>query len=188
MRVCVYCSSSDAVPQVYVRAARKLGELIGTRGHSLVFGGGAVGLMGVLAEGAHRSGARVTGVMPRAFEGRGISSPHVEEMIVTADMRERKAAMAERADAFIALPGGFGTLEELLESITLKQLGYHSKAVALLDTGGFYSPLLEQFERLYALSFAKAAYRRLYHVAADPEGALEYVESYRPSPLVSKWF
>jgi len=187
MRICVFCSSSSAVDGVYVETARELGRLLGDRNHELVFGGGGVGLMGELAEAAHRSGARVTGVMPEAFVPKGLAYPGLDELVVTRDMRERKGVMEARADAFIALPGGFGTLDELLEILTLRQLGFHSKAVAMVDTAGFFAPLREQFERFYSERFAKAAYRALLGVSPDAAGALDYVQGYVPPPLPEKW-
>jgi cytokinin riboside 5'-monophosphate phosphoribohydrolase len=185
--ICVYCSSSDAVASEYVEAARALGELIGRRGHELVYGGGRVGLMGVLARAARAAGAPVTGVIPEALEAKGLAYRDGTRILVTRTMRERKAAMEERADAFVALPGGFGTLEELLEIVTLRQLGYHAKAIAIVNTCGFYDHLLQQFERLYERYFAKPDFRLLYHVAEGPEDAIAYTESYRPTPLPQKW-
>ena len=185
--VCVYCSSSDSVGEHFFSAARELGRQIGLRGHSLVYGGGGVGLMGALAEAASAAGARVTGVLPEALVSKGITGARIDQLVITRDMRDRKAAMQERSDAFIALPGGFGTLEELLEMLTLRQLGYHEKPVALVNVDGFFDPLLAQFERMYELSFAKPAYRALFCVTVGAVEALAYVETYVPEPLPAKW-
>jgi cytokinin riboside 5'-monophosphate phosphoribohydrolase len=185
--ICVYCSSSDAVGEPYRAAASDLGTLVGARGHSLVFGGGRVGLMGIVCASAREAGARVTGIIPEALASRGVASSGLDRLIVTRDMRDRKAAMVERSDAFIALPGGFGTLEELLETMTLRQLGYHDKAVALVNTEGFYDGLLAQLERLYELRFSKPEFRALYAVCASPADAVAYVESFVPAPLPAKW-
>jgi len=187
VRICVYCSSSSAVDGVYVDETRRLGRLMGLRGHELVYGGGGVGLMGELADAARAAGARVTGVMPEAFVPKGVTYPALDELVVTRGMRERKAEMEARAEAFIALPGGFGTLDELLEILTLKQLGFHTKAVALVDVAGFFTPLREQLERLCAQRFAKDAYRALYHFAPEAAAALDYVEGYRSGGLPEKW-
>lgn len=185
--ICVYCSSSDGIGQVYAEGARELGRLIGSGGHSLVYGGGRVGLMGIVAEAARAAGAEVTGIIPEALVARGIAGTQVDRLVVTRDMRERKAAMQERSDAFVALPGGFGTLDELLEIMTLRQLGYHDKAVAVVNTDGFFDPLFAQIERMYALGFAKAGFRALSRLVPSPGEALSYVEGYLPVPLPPKW-
>jgi uncharacterized protein (TIGR00730 family) len=183
--ICVYCSSSEAVPTEYFQAAEALGRLIAQRGYALVFGGGEIGLMGALARAASANGGWVVGVIPKALVQ--LAYERADEMIVTKDLRERKAIMEQRADAFVALPGGFGTLEELFEMITLKQLSFHDKPVVLVNTSGFYDPLVGLFEQIYAAGFTKAVYRQLYHVAADPDGALDYVDGYRPIELPKKW-
>ncbi len=185
--ICVYCSSSDAVEPHYFDAARSLGEQVAARGHSLVYGGADVGLMGALARSARQGGARVIGVIPEAIHEKGIAAKEIDELIVTPDLRSRKQAMEERADAFIALPGGFGTLEELLEVVTLRQLQLHAKPIVLLNVDGFYDPLLALFEQLYRGRFAKDAHRRTYAVAAHPAEALDLAEQATP-PLPAKWF
>ncbi len=186
--ICVYCSSSDAIDRVYFEAAVELGREMAARGWSLVYGGGNIGLMGALAEAVHGAGGRVVGVIPRALAEKGLAYADAEEMIITRDLRERKATMEARADAFIALPGGFGTLEELVEIVTLKQLSFHSKAMVLLNTAGFYDELLRVFERMYSLQFAKPVYRKLYHVAATPADALHHIATYEPPALDQKWY
>ncbi|HSV97751.1 MAG TPA: TIGR00730 family Rossman fold protein [Spirochaetota bacterium] len=186
--VCVYSSSSDAVDLEYFRAAAEMGALIGARGMELVYGGANVGLMGTLARAAKDAGGRVTGVIPRTFSARGLAFEAADELVLTDTLRERKAVMEERAGAFVALPGGFGTLEETLEAITLKQLGSHDKPVVFVNTSGFYDRLIDLFERLYALCFAKGESRSLYHLAPDPEGAMAYIDGYSPVALPEKWF
>jgi uncharacterized protein (TIGR00730 family) len=183
--ICVYCASSEAVPIDYFQAAKALGREIARRGHTLVYGGGNIGLMGALARAVTAHRGRVVGVIPQALAQLGYEG--ADEMIVTADLRERKAVMEARADAFVALPGGFGTLEELLEIITLKQLGLHDKPIVLVNTAGFYDPLVAVFEGIYAAEFTKAVYRALYHVAPNPVDALDYVDGYRPVDLPKKW-
>ncbi len=187
MNICVYCSSSDAAAAPYFQAARELGVLLVEHGHTLVYGGTDVGLMGALAHTVHDHGGHTIGVFP-GFFNRGLAYNLADEMVITGDMRERKAAMEARADAFVALPGGFGTLEELMEILTLKELHQHNKAVALIDTNGFYGPLVELFEHFYRERLAKEAFRQLYFVAPDPAAALSYIESYRPIELPGKWF
>ncbi|MBN1512350.1 MAG: TIGR00730 family Rossman fold protein [Phycisphaerae bacterium] len=186
--ICVYCSSSDAIDRVYFEAAAELGRQLAVRGWSLVYGGGNVGLMGAVAEAVHAEGGRVVGVIPRTLADKGLAYAAADEMIITRDLRERKATMEARADAFIALPGGFGTLEELVEIVTLKQLSFHSKAMVLLNTAGFYDGLLEVFERMYALQFAKPVYRKLYHVADTAADALDHIAAYQPPVLDQKWY
>jgi uncharacterized protein (TIGR00730 family) len=185
MKICVFCSSSEAVDGLYVRDARELGRLIATGGHSLIYGGGGYGLMGAVARAVRANGGEVTGVIPAFMAERKLAE--ADRIIVTRDMRERKARMEELSDAFIALPGGFGTLEEILEIITLCQLGAVIKPVAFVNTAGFYDPLLAVFEKLYTESFAKPAFRVLYSVAAGPREALSDILTWTPGERVSKW-
>lgn len=188
MNICVFCSSSNGIDDVYFDNARDLGRLIGERGHGFVYGGSNVGLMEASALSAREAGADVVGVIPKAIEEKGLASTVASELIVTANMRERKYLLRKRSDAFVALAGGFGTLEELLEVITLKQLEYHMKPIVIMNTNGFYDPLIEQFERSYAENFAKDVSRRLYFVTRSAEEAIDYIENYKPESVDSKWF
>jgi uncharacterized protein (TIGR00730 family) len=181
LSICVYSSSSNRIHADYFEAARRLGRLMGQRGHELVFGGGNIGLMNAMALEVQDAGGRVVGVIPRRLRQNKWCLESCDELIETTGMRDRKAVMEARADGFIAMPGGFGTLEELLEIITLKQLRYHDKAVVILDVGGYYDHLLAQFERMFDEGFARHKYRELYHVTADPADALAHVETYRPT-------
>jgi uncharacterized protein (TIGR00730 family) len=187
--LCVYCSSSDRVDRRYFPVAERLGALLAARGYPLVYGGGSVGLMGALARSVHAHGGHVVGVIPEALKAReGVAYDVADELVVTETMQQRKALMFTRADAFVVLPGGFGTLEELLEVLTLKQLHYHDKALVLVNTGGFYDPLLALFEHFFRERFAHEQHRTLYHVAPDPDDALAYVDAYVPVPAVDKWW
>ena len=186
LSICVYCSSSSAVDDVYRDAARDLGRLIAARGHALVYGGANVGLMGDLARAVKDGGGRVLGVIPRSMVGLGFTD--ADDLLVVETMAERKARMIEHADAYVALPGGFGTLEEILEVMTLKQLEYLRGPIVLLNAAGFNEPLLAHFRQLYRERFARPEFRALYHVAADAPDALEYVEGYRHTGLLRKWF
>jgi len=177
VRICVYCASSSAVDQEYLRAAQELGRLLGSRGHSLVYGGGRIGLMGELARAVKGAGGRVVGVIPRSMVELGLAYEQADRMVVTEALAERKAYMEQHADAFVALPGGLGTLEELIQVITLKQLGRLSAAIVLLNVAGFYDHLLAHLERICRLRFAGPECRRLYQVVASPSEALEYVET-----------
>ncbi len=138
LNVCVFCSSSDVIEPTYFAAASELGTALASRRDTLIYGGTNVGLMGAVARAVHQHGGRVVGVIPSFIAGRGLAYSPADELIVTRDMRERKARMEERADVFVALPGGFGTLEEMLEIVTLKQLQQHTKAVIFLNVDGFY--------------------------------------------------
>jgi len=185
--ICVYASSSDAVEPVFFDTADRLGRLLGRKGYGLVYGAGQIGLMGRLADGVREEGGRITGVIPEALNLKGVVYEHCDELIVTADMRRRKDEMDKRAAAFIALPGGFGTLEELLEVITLKQLRYHDRAIVILNTDGFYDALIEQFEVSITRRFAKEQCRKLYAVCETPESAVGHIENYRAPVLETKW-
>ena len=176
MQLCVYCSSSDHIPNRYFALTRELGAEMGRRGWSLVYGGGSVGLMGALAKAVQQAGGSVFGVIPQALLDREVGYLEADELIVTTTMRERKRLMDERADAFVALPGGFGTLEELLEIMTLRQLGYHDKPIVIVNSGGFFDPLLAQFDRIFTERFTHDRYRDLYLVADTVAEALAILE------------
>lgn len=188
MDICVFCSSSNAIDDIYFNDAERLGELIGTRGHSLINGGANVGLMEAVTIAARKSGARTMGIIPERMLERNLVSNHAHEVEITADMMERKERMRQMSDAFVALPGGFGTLEEILEVITLKQLDYHRKAIVFINTGNFYSSLFDQFEKAFSEKFSKPEYRNLYFIATSPEEAMKYLETYQPGEVITKWF
>lgn len=186
--LCVFCSSSNSVAAPFFEAAESLGAELARRDYGLVFGGTNVGLMGAIARSTHANGGYVVGVMPQAFAVHNVAFDLADELIVTQDLRERKAVMEARADGFIALPGGFGTLEEVLEILTLKQLQFHSKPVVFLNTSGFYDHLVQFFERLQQENFTRPDNFTLYHIAPDAAAALDYIERYEPVPAQSKWF
>ncbi len=166
--LCVYCASSNVVDEIYFEAARLLGGEMARRGIPLVYGGGNVGLMGAVASAVHAQGGNVVGVIPHALRDRELAYLNADELIVTAGMRERKAVMEERALGFVALPGGLGTLEEVLEVITSKQLGYHDKPIVFLNTAGFYDPLFTLIEHMRTQRFSVEDPARLYRVAQEP--------------------
>ena len=176
--ICVFCASSSSVPEVYFEVARELGHAIARRGHSLVFGGGHIGLMGEVAEATLDAGGRVVGVIPEALRDRELALETVDELIVTADMHERKATMARRADAFLALPGGFGTFEEICEVIAHRQLGIHSKPCVVLNVNGYYDPLIRQFDRAFENDFVDETHRSNYHEASSVDDALDFIERF----------
>lgn len=172
MNICVYCSSSDKIAQKHIDVAVELGEAIAREGATLVYGGGNVGLMGKVALSAQARGAKVIGVIPERLVEREVVHRGCDELIITKTMRERKAIMDEKSDAFIALAGGFGTLDEVMEAITIRQLGFHQKPIVFLNADGFYDNLLAFFEQLYAEGFAGRQMTRHYQVAETVEGAL----------------
>lgn len=185
--VCVYASSSNHVASAYFDAAVALGQRMAQRGLTLVYGGGKVGLMGALARSVHQHHGRVVGIIPTYLRTVELVYEEADELVVTPGLREREAAMEERADAFIALPGGFGTLEEILEVLTLKQLRQHAKPVVFLSVDDYWRPVLEMFERFYAQRFAKPQNRELYRIAARPDEALDCLAAHVPTPLTAQW-
>ena len=172
LSVCVYCGSRPGASSAFEEAARATGRLIGQMGWQLVYGGGRAGLMGAVADAALAHGARVVGVIPESLMQRELGHTGLSELHVVQTMHERKRLMAERSDAFLALPGGIGTLEELFEVWTWRQLGYHDKPVGLLNSGGYYDQLLAFVEHMEASAFVMPAQRALLAVAAAPEPLL----------------
>jgi uncharacterized protein (TIGR00730 family) len=185
MRVCVFCGSSAGTGTAYRDAAERVGRTLAERGIGLVFGGASVGTMGVVADAALAFGGEVIGVIPRSLVDREIAHPGVTDLRVVADLHERKATMAELADAFLALPGGAGTLEELFEVYTWAQLGLHTKPIALLDVDGYYQPLLRLLDHMTEQGFLRPEYREMLIVDPDPSGVLDrYAEHRAPR---EKW-
>ncbi|MDD3921889.1 MAG: TIGR00730 family Rossman fold protein [Eubacteriales bacterium] len=173
--ICVFASSSQRLEESYYAQAKALGRALAQANAGLVFGGGNLGLMGAVARGAEEKQGRIIGVIPEKLNQPGIAFARCTELIVTDTMHVRKATMEQKSCGFIALPGGFGTLEELLEVITLRQLGYHAHPIVLLEHKGFFEPLIEQFERVFHDGFANDAYRSLYQVTSDPDEAVHMV-------------
>lgn len=174
--LCVFCSASGDLAPQYVEVAATLGLLIAERGATLVYGGASVGLMGEVARAVHRVGGRVVGVIPKMLLSVEFAYRNADELIVTEDMRERKATMAARADAFLVLPGGIGTLEELFEIMTLRALNQTAKPLVLINTAGFYDPLHRLLERMSSEGFLRRALDDLYYLAADAVEALAYLD------------
>lgn len=178
--VAVYCSASDRIDPAFRHPAAEVGRQIAEQGWRLVFGAGGVGLMGVVARAAHEAGGRVMGVIPHALDGREQTYEAADELIRVETMRQRKALMEENADAYIALPGGFGTLEEIVEVLVLKQLRYMDRPVVFVDIDGYWQPLMLFFERMIELRFATPAHRNLYRVVDSAAAAIEYIGNYYP--------
>jgi uncharacterized protein (TIGR00730 family) len=172
LHLCVFCGSAPGVRPAYAEAARDFGGLLARRGVVLVYGGGHVGLMGAVADGALAAGGRVVGVIPQMMVDRELAHQGLTELHVVADMHQRKALMAARADAFAALPGGCGTLDELFEIITWGQIGLHAKPVGLLNQLGYFDPLLAWLDRAVAEGFVQGKHRSLLVAEVRPERLL----------------
>ncbi|NPA67824.1 MAG: TIGR00730 family Rossman fold protein [Chlorobi bacterium] len=184
--ICVFCSSSNAVDKIYYEAAIKTANEIVKNKYTLLFGGANVGLMRELAVSVKQLNGKSTGVIPRKIKNNNLACKNLDNLIVTTDMHSRKAKLEELADVFIALPGGFGTLEELSEVITLRYLGYHDKPVIILNINGFYDKLLDFYEVIYTQNFAKEDYRKFYFEAQTVEEAFEYIKNYKPEADIKK--
>lgn len=187
MKICVYCSSSDAINDKYFEVAQKVGELIGKNGHDFVFGGGCIGLMGEVARTAKLHGSKVFGVIPQKLHQYNICYDNCDELITTQNMRDRKQIMDELSDAVITLPGGFGTLEEISEMISGKYLNFHHKPLVILDVDNFYKSLFEFFDNIYKEKFADESCKTLYYLTSSPEDAIKYIEEYSSKDTPLKW-
>lgn len=179
-RVTVYASSSERIDPKWHAVAERLGEQIGARGWDLVWGGSRFGLMGAVSRGARRAGARTFGVILRQFVDKNVACDEAHTMESLDDMRSRKRVLDENGDAFVALPGGLGTLEELLEVMSFKQLGFHDKPIVVLDAFGFWRPLLDMLDRCVAEGFIQQRLRGLWRVASTPEEVVAQIASATP--------
>ena len=183
--VCVFCSSSGRIDPVHVALAAAVGTEIARRGHTLVSGGGSVSCMGAVARAARAGGARTVGVVPRALVDLEVADHDADELVVTDDMRSRKAGMDERADAFLALPGGLGTLEELLEIWVSRTLAMHGKPVVVLDPDGVFDPLRAQVDLLVEQGFVRPGARDAVHWVRDVAAAFDALERGAQEPLLT---
>jgi uncharacterized protein (TIGR00730 family) len=183
LSVCVYCSSSDRVSDELRALAAAVGAGLAKRGWRMVYGGGSVGLMGITARTALADGAHVTGVIPDKLVDREVALDDVSELIHTRTMRERKQIMDERSDAFLILPGGIGTLEELIEMVSLRQLGYHDRPIVLVDADGFWAPLQAQVQRMADHGMLHAAMDRLWTYAHSVDAALAALDGDGDGPV-----
>jgi hypothetical protein len=185
-RICIFCGSNVGTNPIYAQTAAELGGLLVRGGSGLVYGGGQVGLMGVVADAVLAAGGEVVGVIPEILAHKELLHTGVSKMHVVPSMHARKALMAELADAFVALPGGYGTFEEVLEVITWSQLGIHHKPVALLNVAGFFDPLVAMIDRAIAEGFIKPVQRDLVFAETDPAALLERLATHS-LPQVRKW-
>ncbi len=184
--ICVFCGSSMGVRPVYKEAAQTLGKTLASQKFRLVYGGGNVGLMGVVADAALLAGGEVIGVIPEFLAAKEIAHNELTVLHVVGSMHERKTKMADLADAFIALPGGYGTLQEFCEILTWAQLGLHQKPCGLLNVERYFDPLLRLFDHAVKEEFLKSALRSLVLEASDAESLLDLFATYQP-PIVDKW-
>ena len=185
-RVCVFCGSSIGSRPAYRQAAEQLGALLVERGNELVYGGGNIDLMGVLADAVLARGGRVIGVIPSFMQAKEVAHHGLTELRIVNSMHERKAVMSDLSDGFIAMPGGFGTFEEFCEVVTWSQLGLQSKPCGLLNAGGYYAPLLELFDRAVREGFLRGENRRLVLDDEDPVRLLQKMGEFKAAP-VEKW-
>jgi uncharacterized protein (TIGR00730 family) len=186
-RLCVYCGSALGVRDSYREGAMALGGLIAQRGIELVYGGGHVGLMGAVADGALAAGGHVIGVIPRALMERELGHTGIQDLRVVADMHERKMTMADLADAFVAMPGGWGTLEELTEMLTWLQLGIHAKPIGLLNIDGYFDGFLTFADQMIAERFVRPEHQNLLNVETQPAALLDRLMQPMAAPI-DKWF
>jgi uncharacterized protein (TIGR00730 family) len=185
-RLCVFCGSSPGTSAIHADAARAMGTALADAGIALVYGGGAVGLMGVVADAVMATGGEVTGVIPKALADLEVAHHGLTRLHIVGSMHERKAMMADLSDGFIAMAGGIGTLEELFEIWTWGQLGDHDKPVALLNIGGFYDPLIRFLDTVVDAGFFKPRHRNMLVVADDPTALIGRMRNYAP-PDLGKW-
>jgi len=185
-KVCVFCGSSPGADRGFAEAAQALGELLAARDQTLIYGGGNVGLMGILADAVLSRGGKVIGVIPQKLVDKEVAHFGLTELKVVSSMHERKAMMADLADAFLALPGGIGTLEEFFEVWTWGQLGLHSKPYGLLNVNKFFDPLLDFLDQVTHQRFLRAEQRAMVQVASDPVRLLDQLANYHPTSM-PKW-
>ncbi len=185
-RICVFCGSKTGNSPLFLETAIQLGRVLAERGLDLVYGGASIGLMGAVADSVMAGGGKVVGVIPEAMASKEVAHDCLTEMHVVSSMHERKSMMARLADAFVALPGGFGSFEELLEMITWAQLGIHRKPVGILNVGGYYDPLIQLFERAIEEGFIKPRNRKLFVIEQEPDRLLQTLVAHR-LPEVKRW-
>ena len=183
MDICVYGASSNLIDDVYLNATEELGYEMAKRGHGLVFGAGAEGVMGATARGAKRGGGKIIGIAPEFFNVDGMIFEECKKLIRPDTMRDRKQMLDELSDAFIMAPGGIGTFDEFFEVLTLKQLSRHTKAIAIFNVDGYFDHLLELMDRAVEGKFMKDACRELYKVFDNVADMLDYLEGYVPKDL-----
>ena len=186
-KVCVYCGCSDKIPQVFLDAAYTLGSILANRGLTLIYGAGSTGLMGAVADGAIQAGGEVWGVIPRMFDTPQLAHKGLARYEVVDTIHIRKARLVELSDGFIALPGGFGTLEELFEVITWAQIGLHHKPIGILNTLGYYNPILKMVDQADSLGFIYSEHRQLFTCVEEPEVLLDAMLNHTHPDGLERW-
>ena len=187
-QICVYCGSSDKVPKNYLETASELGKLLAARGYTLVYGAGSTGIMGALSQSVIESGGKVWGVIPKMFDTPQLANKNLSRYEVVENIHIRKARMIEISDAFIALPGGYGTLEEFFEVITWAQIGLHQKPIGLLNLEGYYDALLSMVERADSEGFIYGEHKFLFTVASTPHELLDSLSEYKLPEGLERWY
>jgi len=185
--ICVYCGSSDKINPAYTAAAHDLGAIIASQGLQLIYGAGSTGLMGAVANGTLENGGEVIGVIPKMFNTPNLAHQGLTRLEIVDDMHRRKARLAELADAFIALPGGFGTMEELFEILTWAQIGLHQKPVGLLNIRQYFNPLLDMINQANAEGFIYQEHRALFTASDDPHTLLEALSNHNHPSGLERW-
>jgi len=185
--ICVFCGSSDRITPPYLHAAHKMGHAIAEKGLTLVYGGGGTGLMGALADAALENGAKVVGVIPEKFNNPTLAHQDLSEMHVTKGMHERKAIMISMSEAFIAMPGGYGTFEELFEVLTWAQIGIHRRPVGILNVNGYFNPLLSVIEHAHSEGFIYNEHQSLLIHNSNPHDLLDTMSRYHPPEGLERW-
>jgi uncharacterized protein (TIGR00730 family) len=185
--ICVFCGCSDRIQEPYLQSARDMGYAIADRGMTIIYGGGRTGLMGSLADAALERGSKVIGVLPKNFNNPILAHQNLSELLIVDTMHERKAKMIDLADAFIALPGGFGTLEELFEILTWAQIGLHAHPVGILNINAYFDPLLALIEHARSEGFIYDEHRSLLINETNPHDLLEQMTRYNPPANLDRW-
>ena len=188
--MCVFCSSSNRLSDIYYDMGVNLGKELGERGYTLVWGGSNVGIMGRIAQSAKNHGSKLIGIIPQAIYDKGLAFLDADEIVITTDLRERKAKMEEKSDSFVALPGGFGTLEEIIEIVTLNQLKLVNKPIAFLNTDGYFDKLFDFVSHSISQNFVKESMDSLFLVTEDINEIFDYIENFDYSAIKrreTKW-
>ncbi|MBO7571256.1 MAG: TIGR00730 family Rossman fold protein [Bacteroidales bacterium] len=186
--VCVFCSSSEDLQKGYYDFAEKFGKILAENNFTIYHGGGIIGLMGAMMRGAYeQGGAKIIGVVPEKLHREGIVSDEMQKLVITDDMKERKSYLREHADSFAIMPGAFGTMDEMFEILTLKQLKYHNKAIVILNFNHFFDDMLRQMDKFFDEGFTISNYRTTYYVCETPEEAVEYLKNYKPTHIYDKY-
>ncbi len=184
---CVFCASSSALATPYVEASRQLGKMLAERQITLIYGGAYVGIMKVLSDSVHAHGGKTVGVIPRLINDKKGADPHLSELVLVEDMRTRKQEMERRADAYIVLPGGVGTMDELYDAIVQKELGYHAKPIVIVNVNHYYDKWLDFFAEGVRQKFMRELKQHLFQVVGEVEEVFPYLAEYVPGQHEDKW-